>query len=460
MGTYGEPSVLCVIFEKEMCSTMVYVLNHNGEPLMPTKRFGKVRRLFKSKQAKVVRRSPFTIQLLYETTNYVQPITLGIDAGYQTVGFSAVTEKEELLSGECQLLTGMSERIKERAMYRRQRRNRLRYRAPRFDNRRRPEGWLAPSIQHKLDSHVRLVALLKKLLPVKNVIVEVASFDIQAIKNPEIAGTLYQQGEQLGFWNLREYILHRDGHTCQNSACKNKSANPILQVHHIGYWKGDRSDRPGNLITLCDQCHVPANHQPNGFLYGWEPKVKSFRPETFMSIVRWRLTEMLEATATYGYVTKHQRIQHAIEKTHVNDAFVIAGGTTQSRTQPLRIQQVRRNNRSLEKFYDAKYIDIRTGKKATGQELFCGRRTRNREVSGENLRQYRGEKLAKGRRSIRQMRYPLQPMDIVRFDGHQYWVSGTNNKGKTVVLKGCKKVPAVSKVQRVKYGKGFCWLTG
>ncbi|WP_200894221.1 RNA-guided endonuclease IscB [Aneurinibacillus migulanus] len=181
---------------------MVYVLDVNGKPLMPTKRFGKVRRMLKSKQATVMRRRPFTIQLLYSTPSYVQPVTLGVDAGYQTVGFSAVTEEEEILSGECRLLTGMSERLKERAMYRQNRRTRLRYRKPRFENRVRPEGWLAPSIQHKLDSHVRLVTLLKKLLPVKNVIVEVTSFDIQAIKNPEIAGTLYQQGEQLGFWNL------------------------------------------------------------------------------------------------------------------------------------------------------------------------------------------------------------------------------------------------------------------
>lgn len=432
----------------------VYVVNHNGEPLMPTERFGKVRRLLKNMQAKVVRRRPFTIQLLYATTTYVQPITLGVDTGYQTVGFSAVSEKEELFSGECSLLTGMSERLKERAMYRRQRRSRLRYRAPRFDNHRQPKGWLAPSIQHKLDSHVRMVELIKKFLPVQKVIVEVASFDIQAIKNPEIAGTLYQEGEQLGFWNLRDYILHRDGHTCQNPKCKSKTSQPILQVHHIGYWKGDRSNRPSNLITLCDRCHVPANHQPNGFLYSWDPAVKSFRPETFMSIVHWRLTSMLRAIATYGYVTKHIRIQYGIEKSHASDAFAIAGGTTQTRTVPFVIQQVRRNNRSLEKFYDAKYIDIRTGAKASGQELFCGRRTRNREMAGENLRQYRGQKLARGRRSIRRMRYPLQPMDLVRNQNLLLLVKGMQNKGAYVKLDGLSKTLNIEQVELVKYGKG------
>lgn len=434
---------------------MVYVLDVNGKPLMPTKRFGKVRRMLKSKQATIMRRRPFTIQLLYSTPSYVQPVTLGVDAGYQTVGFSAVTEKEEILSGECSLLTGMSERLKERAMYRQNRRTRLRYRKPRFENRARPEGWLAPSIQHKLDSHVRLVDQIKKLLPIHQVIVEVASFDIQAIKNPAIEGILYQQGEQLGFWNLREYILHRDGHMCQHPHCKNKASNPILQVHHIGYWKGDRSDRPGNLITLCDKCHTPANHQPGGILYGWKPKVKSFRPETFMSIVRWRLTHLLGATATFGYVTKHIRIQHGIEKSHANDALVIAGGTTQSRVEPIQMEQVRRNNRSLEKFYDAKYIDIRTGQKATGQALFCGRRTRNREVAGENLRKYRGKKLSKGRRSIRMVRYPLQPKDSVRFEGRLYLVKGVQNKGAYVKLEGRNKPVKTDGVEIIQYGKGF-----
>ena len=200
---------------------------------MPTKRLGKVRRLLKSGKAKVFRYEPFTIQLLYETTEYTQDVTLGVDAGYQTIGFSATTKNEELISGELELLSGMSERLKERAMYRRMRRARKRYRPPRFNNRRRAKGWLAPSIQHKLDSHIRLVDILTSILPVTEIIVEVANFDIQAIKNPSISGIAYQQGQQAGFWNLREYILHRDGHKCQNTNCKNKSKEKILQIHHI-----------------------------------------------------------------------------------------------------------------------------------------------------------------------------------------------------------------------------------
>lgn len=361
---------------------------------MPTERHGKVRRMLKEGKAEVVTVKPFTIQLTYETTEYIQPATLGIDSGYQTVGFSAVNGKKELIAGKCQLLTGQVERNKERLMYRRQRRSRLRYRAPRFDNRRKPEGWLAPSIQHKLDSHLRLVEKIKSLVPVKDVVIEVASFDIQVIKNPGIEGIGYQHGEQYDYWNIREYILHRDGHQCQNPKCRNKAKEKVLkvlEVHHIGYWKGDRTDRPGNLITLCEKCHRSESHKDGGFLWGWEPWVKPFRAETFITTVRWRLVNQLDCRHSYGHITKHKRIELGLEKSHVNDAFVIAGGsTTQVRARLLQITQVRRNNRSLEKFYDSKYIDIRTGEKATGQELNCGRRTRNREMNGENLRRYRG----------------------------------------------------------------------
>jgi hypothetical protein len=419
---------------------IVYVVSKSGKPLMPTKRLGKVRRLLKSGQANVFRYESFTIQLLYETTEYTQDVTLGVDAGYQTIGFSATTETQELIAGELELLSLMSERLKARAMYRNNRRSRTRYRPPRFNNRRRPKGWLAPSIQHKLSSHIRLVDILGSILPITKIYVEVANFDIQAIKNPEISPIGYQQGEQAGFWNLREYILHRDGHKCQNPNCKNRAKELYLSVHHIGYWKKDRTDRPSNLITLCTKCHSPKNHLPKGLLYGWQPAVKSFKAETFMTTVRWRLTNELSATHTYGYITKSGRIALTLPKTHYNDAFVIAGGSTQKRATPIQMGQKRRNNRKLERFYDAKYIDKRTiglskkPKVASGQELSSGRRTRNKNLSGPNLRIHRGKKVGKGRRSIRRKRYPLQPLDLVRFQGKKCVVKGTHSYGRRVRL--------------------------
>jgi hypothetical protein len=150
------------------------------------------------------------------------------------------------------------------------------------------------------------------------------------LPTPKGGGFSRRFGEQYGYWNLREYVLHRDNHQCQNPNCNSKTKE--LQTHHIGYWKGDNTDRPGNLITLCIKCHRPENHKPDKLLWGWEPKLKPFRSETFMTIVRWRMVNALACNHTYGYITKTRRIDLKLPKSHANDAFVIAGGSTQTRS--------------------------------------------------------------------------------------------------------------------------------
>lgn len=424
----------------------------SGKALMPTKNHAKVRILLKEKKAKVVQNKPFTIKLLYKTEEYTQPINLGIDSGYKYIGYSAITEKEELISGEIELLAGMSERIKSKSDQRKLRRQRLRYRKPRFDNRRRDKGWLAPSIQHKYDTHIRFIDNLKRILPITNITVEVASFDTHKLKNPDIKGKEYQEGEQAGFHNLREYILYRDNYTCQICGAKNTP----LGVHHIGYWEKDRSNRPANLMSACPKCHSSRNHEKNGKLWGLKPINKGFKAATFMSTIRWKLVNELDCNHTYGYITKSKRIELGLEKSHYNDAFCIAGGTTQKRIEPLNYKQIRRNNRSLEKFYDAKFIDIRTGEKASGKDLYSGRTCRNKNLNGENLRKYRGEKLSKGRRNIRTKRYFYQPNDLVWYDGKIYAVRGTQNQGKYVSLRDVEKVPKVELLKPYKFMSGLC----
>jgi hypothetical protein len=354
----------------------------------------------------------------------------------------------------------MKERIYERSMYRKIRRQRLRYRKVRWSNRKRQEGWLAPSINHKLDSHIRFIDNLKNILPITYINVEIANFDIQKIKNPEISGVEYQQGDQLGFWNVREYVLHRDNHQCQNPNCKNKDKNPILEVHHLNYRINGATERPEDLITLCNKCHTPENHK--GFLKDWKPKLKNFKDATFMSIVRWYLVNQLKEKYnnvgfTYGYITKNHRITNKIEKSHYNDAFCIASGTTQKHIKPIIFEQVRRNNRSLEKFYDAKYIDVRTKEKVSAVDLNCGRRIRNKNKNSENLKQFRGVKISKGQRRIRTGKYFYQPNDLVRYKGKIYTVRGTQNGGKYIALKEIKKVPRVELLTPYKFMKGFVY---
>lgn len=440
---------------------------------MPTARHAKVRILLRKKLAKVIQTKPFTIQLLYDSEVYIQPSRLGIDSGYLNIGFSAVSRDKELISGEVKLLQGMKERLYERSKYRRNRRQRLRYRAPRFNNRisRKKQGWLAPSIQHKLDSHIRFIEKIRQLIPVRNVIVEVANFDIQALKDAGIQGTAYQMGEQMGFWNIREYILHRDNHKCQNPNCKNKAKEPILQIHHILYRSEGGTDAPSNLITLCNKCHTPANHKKGKVLYDWMidgHKVKKFKDSTFMSMVRWRLVNYIkeqldcESNHTYGYITKNNRIKLELPKTHYNDAFCIAGGTTQTRVEPVIYEQSRRNNRSLEKFYDAKYIDARTGEEESASVLNNGRTTRNKNKNGENLKVFRGKKLKKGKRRIRRGRSKFQPKDWVLNvqDGNKYLVLGSQNKGAYIKLKGLKEgdkplVVKSSLLRQINFSNGF-----
>lgn len=330
---------------------MVYVLNMQGEPLMPTNRHGKVKHLLKSGLAVVARRTPFTIRLLYETGSHTQPVVLGVDAGSKVVGLSGSTEKEELYSSETYLRTDIVGLLSDRRQYRRTKRNRLRYREPRFNNRvkTKKKGWLAPSIVHKVDSHLKLVENIHKILPVSKVVVEVAAFDIQKIKNPDIEGEGYQKGDQLGFWNVREYVFFRDKHTCQH--CKGKSKDNILNVHHIESRKTG-GDSPSNLVTLCETCHAKYH---KGLIKLEVRRDKSFKDAAFMGIMRWacynRLKEIYpNVLLTYGYITKNTRIKNGISKTHTADAYCIAGNVNARRLDHVYLQKfVRRSNRSLHK---------------------------------------------------------------------------------------------------------------
>ena len=330
---------------------MVYVQDINGNPLMPTTRHGKVRRLLKNNKAVVVNLCPFTIRLTYETTNYKQEITLGVDTGTKHVGLSATTKSKELYSSEVILRSDIVDLLSTRREQRRTRRNRLRYRKPRFYNRvgANKSNWIAPSIQQRIDSHIKIVSDVYKILPVSKLIIEVAQFDTQKIKNPDITNIEYQQGDQLGFWNVREYVLTRDNHKCQH--CKGKSKDEILNVHHIESRKTG-GDSPSNLITLCETCH---NEFHKGNIDLKVKREKSLRDAAVMGIMKWRLYEILKSTLpnvsmTFGYITKYNRIHNDIEKSHVSDAFVISKNFNAKRLNfSYKIKLVRRHNRQIHK---------------------------------------------------------------------------------------------------------------
>ena len=308
---------------------LVYIISKDGHPLMPTCRCGKIRRLLKYNKAKVFKYCPFTVQLLYETTDITQDVILGVDAGSKFIGLSATVEDKELYAGEVELRNDIVDLISTRKQNRRSRRNnKTRYRKARFNNRisNKKEGWLAPSILNKINTHLTVVAKIFEILPITQIIVETASFDIQKIKNPEIKGKEYQQGELLNFWNVREYVLFRDGHICQ--CCKGKSKDNILNVHHIESRKIG-GNAPNNLITLCETCHK-GYHSGTIKLPKTIKRGMSFKDSAFMGIMRWTFYNKLKETylnvnMTYGYITKNIRIQNNLPKTHYIDARCISG---------------------------------------------------------------------------------------------------------------------------------------
>jgi hypothetical protein len=249
--------------------------------------------------------------------------------------------------------------------------------------------------------------------------------------------------------------LFRDDHKCQNPNCKNNDKDKILQVHHIKYKKTHGgTDSPSNLITLCTKCHTSENHQPGKFLFKWmqeKKKVRSLKDATFMNIVKTFVYKGIKKeipnipiNITFGYITKNKRIENKIEKTHHADAFVIAGGTKQNFiSDDVNLKSERRNKRSLETFRDAKYKDSRDGTVKSGAELNCGRRTRNKNLSEENLHKYRTtiidpktgkrKQITKGMRSITKgtSKFPKGAKIIVT----ENWTNG-----KITVKKGYKFV--------------------
>lgn len=310
---------------------MVYVLNKNGQPLMPTNRHGKVKHLLKDSKAKVVKRCPFTIQLLYDSTNYTQNLTLGVDTGSGTIGTAVSDDKSNIVYlSEVMLRNDITDKMTQRSKYRRNRRNRnTRYRKARWLNRANSikKSRFSPTMQSKLHSHVKEVEYIKSILPITTIVFETGKFDMHLMKNPMLANPKirpwgYQKGSNYGFENTKAKVLNRDNYTCQ--CCKGKHNDSRLEVHHIIYRSQGGSDEESNLITLCHTCH---KHLHSGKI---NPKLQGKVKGTLkyaaqMNVIRKQLLSLYPAAIeTFGYVTKANRIALNVDKEHYYDACVIA----------------------------------------------------------------------------------------------------------------------------------------
>lgn len=306
---------------------MVFVLSKKGVPLMPCcSAIGRL--LLKQNKAKVRKTSPFTIQLNYDSTNYVQNLTLGIDSGSSKIGSSVVNDKSEVIYlSEVEIRNDISEKLKQRAKYRRSRRNRkTRYRQARWLNRKNSikNGRFSPTMVSKINCHLKEINFVKSILPIKNVIIETATFDPHALKNPEVLEnlTLYQQGINYGYANTKAFILNRDSYTCQNKGCKSKEKR--LEVHHIIFRKNNGSDEHDNLITLCKTCHDGVHNEVIDLKLSGKKK-GNLNHATQMNSIRKQLLKTLpEAKETFGFITKENRQIMNLPKGHYFDAVAIA----------------------------------------------------------------------------------------------------------------------------------------
>ncbi len=448
----------------------VFVIALDGTKLMPTNRV-KARKLLRKRKAIIYKHSPFTIQLTYESEKNVQSIEFCEDTGSVSIGVSIKSEKHEYVHAQYDHLKDETERHNDQRMYRRTRRNRKRYRKPRFDNRKKPEGWLAPTVEHKKDNHIQIFEMFYEVCPISRAVFETGQFDPAAMQALEetgeiLEGTDYQLGKRYRLANLREAVFTRDHYRCRICG-KGVEDGVILHAHHIRYRSDGGTDRINNLLTVCSKCHTPKNHKPGGKLYGLKPLTGTYKDATFMNIVRWQIINTVrqqnadvEVTNTYGSYTKASRRELGqLEKTHANDGYAMGEFHPKHRAQTQHWQKTRRNNRILSKFYDAKYVDVRDGSVKKGSAIGCNRA--NRSVSRANPnseRMFRGTKMSKGRESIRRKRSECQPGDRIKYMGKNFTVHGSHCNGTRVILENKKSVP-VKGIISIKKRGGWQFLS-
>ncbi|MHB1731891.1 MAG: RNA-guided endonuclease IscB [Ferrimicrobium acidiphilum] len=326
-------------------ASRVFVLDKHGRPLMPCHP-ARARKLLSSGRARVHHLAPFVIRLVDREVkdSKVSGVEVGIDPGSRATGVSVFRSSKDGRVGLVSIeLEHRGQRIhkkmQQRAGYRKGRRNRnLRYRAPRFNNRTKPKGWLAPSLQHRVDTTMSLVTKLRKWSPVTAIHQELVRFDMQQMQNPEISGVEYQQGELAGY-EVREYLLAKFARTCVYCGAKDVPLN----IDHIQPRSRGGSNRVSNLALACIACN---QSKGNVELSVWlvsrfgatEAKKIStnvlarakapLRDAAAVNATRWALYRALKATKLpvrtgTGGRTKWNRHQFQVVKSHTLDAICV-----------------------------------------------------------------------------------------------------------------------------------------
>lgn len=469
----------------------VFVIGYTGAALMPTTP-RKARILLASGRAKVFCKRPFTIKLLYKTGSAKQPLTVGVDTGTQHIGIGiCVTDgnhAKAIYSAEIELRSTMKKRklMETRKEYRRGRRYRkTRYRKPRFRYHTKrvysekpvkrkstkhmthwvkkptafdtkPEGWLPPSVESKVQHHIDWINRYLAVLPEGTKLnIELGRFDMARMKDPTINGELYQRGPLYDQENIKAFVFARDDYRCKCCGAKagtmrKDGKRVVLIAHHVLMKSKGATDNPEHLASVCDACHTSRNHKPGGILYKWFEEKKNFgrglRDATMMNIVRKRLYKAFSgAKFTYGNITAADRKRFIIRKGHAADAIVIAANDKDSldcvAVPIMHYKQVRSKKRSLHEANPRK-----------------GRKEKNHGASrnSKNTRRSRGFTI----------------YDRVLVDSKKGWISGFANEGYTAYVvdkngdyiqtgKANSIRPALSSIRKLYSNNGWVlWCEG
>ncbi|MFB2919952.1 MULTISPECIES: RNA-guided endonuclease IscB [Aerosakkonema] len=314
-------------------SNFVFVIDTNKRPINPVHP-AQARLWLTQGKAAVYRRFPFTIVVKTASTQITKPIQLKIDPGSQTTGIALVSENAVIWGAE---LTHRGQAIKanleSRRSLRRGRRNRkTRYRQPRFLNRTRPNGWLAPSLEHRVQTTLTWVNRLRKFVPITGISQELVRFDTQALVNPEISGTEYQRGELAGF-EVKEYLLAKWGRKCVYCGAENTP----LEIEHILAKSRGGTDRVSNLTLACHPCNQKKGNQPIEKFLKHKPSIlrqvlaqakAPLKDAATVNSTRWKLYQRLQETGLpvsvgTGGRTKFNRVKLGIQKCHYLDAACV-----------------------------------------------------------------------------------------------------------------------------------------
>lgn len=505
----SNPPTGGVFIERRASRLLVYVISSTGKPLMPSHRFARVRFLLKTGKAKVVKTKPFTIRLLYQSSEYTQPLYGGTDPGRTNIG-EAVLDQD----GNVQYVAHVESRNKDipklmenrrihRHISRQGERKRRQRRAvangtitfplwkqrllpgcqkpitnkfitnseSRFLNRKRPANWLTPTANQLVQTHLNMVRKICSILPVTDWTLEINKFAFMLMEDGTVRGVDFQNGRLKGYPDVKSYIC-----AIQDGKCP-FCGKPIEHYHHIKLRSEGGSNRPENLVGLCSGCHTRI-HKGDTEMVGLISKLGEWKKYAALSVLNQAIPYIYQGLVDifgekhthicYGWQTKEMYTKLGISKTHSNDAVCIASlgndmVPVACMAVPYEVKQYRRHDRAIVK------VQRERTYKLFGETVAKNRRSRFKQESPslknfvESIPMAYRQQVVSTLTVIPSRRYyntigRCLPGTVFYYQGHRYVKSGQSSGGKDFRAygMGSKNFPS-AKVSTIPFG-GLVYL--